>query len=40
MHEVDEVCEVRLVGEIDDEVNEVDYDEICEVGYCGKAAER
>ena len=35
VHKDDKVSEVRLVGEIDDEqddVSEVDYDEICEVG--------
>ena len=32
MHKTDEVSEVRLVGEIDDEVSEVDYDEVSEVG--------
>ena len=35
----DEVSEVRLVGEIDDvldEVSEVDYDEACEVGEADK----
>ena len=35
MHEADEVSEVRLVGEIVDELNkvsEVDYDEVSEVG--------
>ena len=35
VHKADEVTEVRLVGEVDDEldeVSEVDYDEICEVG--------
>ena len=31
VHKVDKVSEVRLVGEIDDEVSEVDYDEVCEV---------
>ena len=34
VHKADEVSEVRLVGEIDDEldeVNEVDCDEVCEV---------
>ena len=34
-HMADEVSEVRLVGEIDDELDEVsdvDYDEVCEVG--------
>ena len=35
VHMADEVCEVRLVGEIVDELNEVgevDYDEVSEVG--------
>ena len=32
VHKADEVSEVRLVAEIDDEVSEVDYDEVCEVG--------
>ena len=32
VHKADEVSEVRLVGEIDDELDEVDYDEVCEVG--------
>ena len=32
VHKADEVSEVRLVGEIDDKVSEVDYDEVCEVG--------
>ena len=32
MHKADEVSEARLVGEIDDKVSEVDYDEVCEVG--------
>ena len=35
MHKADEVSEARLVGEIDDEldeVNEVDYDEVCDIG--------
>ena len=35
VHTADEVSEVRLVGESDhelDEVSEVDYDEVCEVG--------
>ena len=35
VHKADEVSEVKLVGEIDDEmdeVSEVDYDEVCEVG--------
>ena len=35
MHKADEVSEARLVGEIDDEldeVGEVDYDEVSEVG--------
>ena len=35
MHKADEVSEVRPGGEIDDvldEVREVDYDEVCEVG--------
>ena len=31
MHKAGEVSEVRLVGDIDDEVSEVDYDEDCEV---------
>ena len=32
VHKADEVSDVRLVGKIDDEqdeVNEVDYDEVC-----------
>ena len=35
VYKADEVSEVRLMGEIDDELNEVsevDYDEVCEVG--------
>ena len=35
VHQADDVSELRLVGEIDDEVDEVsevDYDEVCEVG--------
>ena len=35
VHKADEVSEVRLVGEIDDEldeVSEVDYEEVSEVG--------
>ena len=35
VHKDDKVSEVRLVGEIDeeqDDVSEADYDEICEVG--------
>ena len=35
VHKADEVCEVRLVGEIDDEldeVSEVDFDGVGEVG--------
>ena len=35
VHKADDVSEVRLVGEIDDkldEVSEVDYDEVSEVG--------
>ena len=35
VHQTDDVSELRLVGEIDDEVDEVsevDYDEVCEVG--------
>ena len=35
VHKADEISEVRLVGEIDDEldeVSEVNYDEVCEVG--------
>ena len=39
VHKPDEVSEVRLVGEIDDEldeVSEVDYDEVCEVGEADK----
>ena len=35
VHKAEQVNEVRIVGEIDDEldvVSEVDYDEVCEVG--------
>ena len=34
MHKADEVCEIRLVGEIDnelDELSEVDYEEVSKV---------
>ena len=32
MHKADEVSKARLVGEIDDELDEVDYDEVCDIG--------
>ena len=39
MHKADEVSNVRLVGEIDnelDEVSEVDYEEVSKVGEANK----
>ena len=39
VHKADEVSEVRLVGGIDDgmdEVSEVDYYEVCEIGEAGE----
>ena len=31
VHKADEVSEVKLVGEIDDELDEVDYEEVCNI---------